>query len=143
MTLAFNSRHPYVDKRSRWIASLSDGTTVFEDRTPGEPSAWKRLGEYIKTNELKITNLRLEVFGRFVKLVSYKDDTGRVQLDGYWQSSKMAAFFGGAEGELRWRGIGFVKKDEVQIVWVDHNGVISQETRKYTPEDPAVILNDV
>jgi hypothetical protein len=141
MTLAFNSRHPNVEKGNRWIASLSDGTTVFEDKTPKLKSSWRRLQDYVKLHGLNITNLRLEAYGKFVKLLNYRTDDGKVQIDGYWQSSKMGAWFGGASGETNWRGIGFIKDEEITIIWVDHNGNITQEVRPLTEEDQATILN--
>lgn len=144
MTLAFNSRHPYVKKDSRWIASLSDGTTVFEDHTPDcDRSAWRRLQDYVRQHGLKITNLRLEAYGCFVKLLPYKDETGRPQIEGYWQSSRIGALFGqNVRSEYNWRGIGFVKDGEVNIVWINHQGSITQEVRELKPDDPAVIMNE-
>jgi len=142
MTLAFNSKHPHVQKGNRWIASLSDGTTVFEDKTPKLKSAWRRLQDHVKQHNLHVTNLRLEAYGKFIKLLSYRSDDGKVQLDGYWQSSKMGAFFGtGASGEVNWRGIGFIKDDEITIIWVDDRGNITQEIRELSSDDQAAILN--
>lgn len=141
MTLAFNSKHPYVKKGNRWIASLSDGTTVFEDKTPGLESAWLRLKDYVRLHNLEITNLRLEAFGRFVKLLSYRSDEGTIQIEGYWQSSRIGAFFGAYTAELNWRGIGFVKNNEVNVIWIDDTGNIQHEVRPFEPSDPAAILN--
>lgn len=45
----------------RWIASLSNGLTVFEDRTPGIKPAWERLSHYVKENKLAITRLRVQL----------------------------------------------------------------------------------
>jgi hypothetical protein len=141
MTLAFNSRSPHVQKGNRWIASLSDGTTVFEDKTPGLESAWSRLNKYVKLHKLDITNLRLEAFGRFVNLLSYRTDDGRVQIDGYWQSSCIGAFFGAYTDEINWRGIGYVKDAQVNIIWINDRGVITHEVRAFVSNDIAAILN--
>jgi hypothetical protein len=142
MTLAFNSRHPHVKKGNRWIASLSDGTTVFEDKTPKIKSAWRRLQDHVEQHNLQVTNLRLEAYGKFVKLLSYRADDGRVQIDGYWQSSRKGAFFGtGAGGEIDWRGVGFIKDEEVTIIWVDDNGNITQEVRDLSSAEMAAIIN--
>jgi hypothetical protein len=141
MTLAFNSQHPHVKKGDRWIASLSDGTTVFEDKTPGLESAWIRLKKYIVLHNLEITNLRLETFGRFVKLLSYRTDDGRVQIEGYWQSSRIGAFFGAYTNEVNWRGIGYIKNNEVNIIWIDDRGSITHEVREFSSGDAAAILN--
>lgn len=141
MTLAFNSRHPHVKKDNRWIASLSDGTTVFEDKTPGMESAWSRLKKYVRLHKLEITNLRLEAFGRFVKLLSYRSDEGTIQIDGYWQSSRIGAWFGAYTDEVNWRGIGFIKNNELNVIWIDDKGNIQHEVRPYLEDDPAAIIN--
>lgn len=54
--------------RDRWIASLSNGETIFEDNIPGELSSWDRLREYVKQNKLAITNLRLQIAGTEITL---------------------------------------------------------------------------
>lgn len=48
-------------KPVRWIASLSNGETIFEDHKPGENSAWERLSKYVKANSLSITRLRFQM----------------------------------------------------------------------------------
>jgi hypothetical protein len=63
---AFSSKHPHVPKTERWLVSLSDGRTVFQDKTPGENSAWSRLKEWVTSTDLHITNVRLEAYGRKV-----------------------------------------------------------------------------
>lgn len=149
MTLAFSSKHPFVPNpmkdsaASRWIASLSDGTTVFEDVTPGELSAWQRLSDYVKVHNLKLTNLRLEAFGHRVVLMPYKDDAGNPQINGYWHSKKAGAILNsGSVGHIMWSGIGLVKGREIHITWVDHNGNTSFEIKSYIDNNPACIIND-
>ena len=148
MTLAFSSKHPYVPnpkndpKASRWIASLSDGTTVFEDVTPYELSAWARLKIYVETHKLKLTNLRLEAYGRNVSLVPYRDDNGNPQINGYWHSKQIGALLNaGGVTEQQSRGIGYVKSSEVYITWIDECGNIRQEVRSFV-NNAAVIIND-
>ena len=145
MTLAFSSKHPYVPtpEQGRWIASLSDGSTVFQDITPHESSAWTRLRRYVELHGLKVTNLRLEAYGRRVMLIPYQDDEDRPQLNGYWQASKMGAFLNAnvvdAQGqpiEPQWRGIGYIKNTEIIITWVDNDGNVTQEVR------PLFTVND-
>lgn len=46
--------------KSKWIVSLSNGETIFEDCRPSLPPAWKRLGEYLKENKLAITKMRVQ-----------------------------------------------------------------------------------
>lgn len=146
--LAFNSKSPYVPdtkdyKSSRWIASLSDGSTVFEDLTPGKKSAWRRLRDYVADQKLKLTNLRLEAYGRQIVLVPYKDAEGRPQINGYWQSKRMNALLS-SSGVLESQevGIGFLKAKEVVITWVSEDGSVRQEVRDYRPDDQALIIND-
>jgi hypothetical protein len=149
MTLAFSSKHPYVPNprkdpaASRWIASLSDGSTVFEDITPHERSAWRRLRDYVAEHRLKVTNLRLEAYGRSVILVPYLSEDKLPQVNGYWHSKQMNAllYSGGlVEGECR--GIGILKGKEIWITWVHDDGNTRNEVRPYTPGDEAVIVND-
>ena len=149
MTLAFSSKHPHVPnpqkdpQASRWIVSLSDGTTVFEDVTPRERSAWMRLRDHVELQQLKVTNLRLEAYGRIVNLIPYQDDEKRPQVNGYWQSKQMNSLLT-SQGvvEVQCRGIGILKAKELWITWVDQNGVMRQEIRPYKRGDKAVIVND-
>lgn len=48
---------------NRWIVSLSNGETIFEDRIKGLPPAWERLATYVKLNGLKITKMRVQFDG--------------------------------------------------------------------------------
>lgn len=149
MNLAFSSKHPFVPnpakdpKATRWIASLSDGTTVFEDVTPKELSSWLRLRDYVQLHSLQVTNLRLEAYGRRVILVPYKDAEGSPQVNGYWHSKKMHAFMT-SSGVLEGRecGVGYIKGREVIITWVNEEGTVRQEIRPYKHGDLATIVND-
>lgn len=131
MILAFNSRHPYVPSASqgRWIASLSDGSTVFQDRMPGVKSAWRRLHEYVELHKLKVTNLRLEAYGRLVHTIPYLDNEKRPQLNGYWQIERMGSFLNADHPNVHWRGIGYVKGHIIYVTWVDDHGGVYMETR--------------
>jgi hypothetical protein len=146
--LAFSTKHPYVPntkdyRQSRWIASLSDGSTVFEDRTPNIKSAWRRLREYVEYQGLKVTGLRLEAYGRQINLVPYRDGAGNPQLNGYWHSKRMNALLtSGGVIEGQEVGIGFLKAGELVITWVSEDGSVRQEVRDYSPNDEAVIVND-
>ena len=70
----------YVPK-NRWIASLSNGETIFDD-TRKLKSAWERLSDYVKTNNLDITQLRAEIGGLTVKLP--KGQEGYIQKKKAW-----------------------------------------------------------
>lgn len=54
--------------QNRWIASLSNGETIFEDNLPSLQSSWNRLAAYIKANKLAITALRVQIGGGEVTL---------------------------------------------------------------------------
>lgn len=156
MTLAFNSRHPHVPSadEGRWIASLSNGSTVFQDKTPGIKSAWRRLKDYVELHDLKITNVRLEAYGRLVHTIPYLDDEKRPQLNGYWQLEKVGSFLNMDLPNVHWRGIGYVKARTIYITWVNQEGGVSMDTRPLFRDveqedgstqrmmDLGVILND-
>jgi len=135
MTLAFNTKHPHVRPNNRWIASLSDGSTVFEDFTPGETAAWKRLRTYIRNNSLQITNLRLEVYGQATTMKPAKSG-----VDGYWHCNKMASLNGAKEWSHR--GVGYVEGDKVYITWIRDDGQVYGEIRDFNDDDIGLILND-
>lgn len=149
MTLAFSSKHPFVPnpsqnpQASRWIASLSDGTTVFEDITPGERSAWLRLRDYVAQRGLQLTNLRLEAYGHRIVLIPYRDSDGNPQVNGYWHSKSMTAILHqNGVLEMSECGIGILKGREILITWVTPDGTVKYESRPYKPNDKAVIIND-
>ena len=150
MNLAFNSKSPFVPNpakdpsQSRWIASLSDGTTVFEDVIPGEESAWFRLKKYVELHKLKVTNLRLEAYGRRVVLVPYYAEENIPQLNGYFYSKRWNALLGSNQ-DVQWQdiGIGFVKAKLILITWINPSGDIKQEVRDYVENNLALIINDV
>lgn len=53
----------YGDSNPAWVVELSNGETIYQDdERPGlEPSsAWKRLGEYCKNNDLHIQNMKIK-----------------------------------------------------------------------------------
>lgn len=123
--LAFHSKEPYVWADNRWIASLSDGSTVFEDKTPNMDSCWIRLKSYLQENRLKLTNLRLEVYGQNIILKSIKEDT---EIKGYWYSNRIEMLFGSSfGGESISRGIGYIKNQVIHATWVREDGTIKEE----------------
>lgn len=143
--LAFNAKHPYVPD-NRWIVSLSDGSTIFEDLTPGAESAWSRLKKYVQYNHLILTNLRLEHNGRLYNLAPYRDDNNLPQILGYWQASKITAFLNAGISETIYRGIGYIHAkdpDKINISWIDPAGNIISETRLLNKNDMGVIWNEV
>jgi len=144
MTLATKTSDPYVPGH-RWIASLSNGQTIFQDNTPGIESAWNRLRNYVQANRLQITNLRLQAYGQHVQLLPFKADDGSPQVAGYWFSNRMARIFGlsGFESETKEIGIGYLKDGKIHITWVREDGIISVEERLYKPNELGIIVNHV
>jgi len=69
----------YVPKE-RWIASLSNGETIYDDRRSWCVPAWQRLAEYCYSGGLSITGLRVQIAGTEIKLPS--------GMDGYIQKKK-------------------------------------------------------
>jgi hypothetical protein len=122
--LCFSAKNPYV-LQDRWIASLSDGTTIFEDKTPGIESAWRRLGRYLLDEDLRITSLRLEAYGKSVHIGYLFDGT----IDGYWQANKIASSLNGPVQDLYWKGAGYISGGQIYIVWIRQDGLIESETR--------------
>jgi len=58
LSFAVDDRVPHA----RWIASLSDGKTVYENRIP-DPNlrlSWMRLRNYLKDSKLSLTRLRFQ-----------------------------------------------------------------------------------
>jgi len=127
---------------NRWIASLSDGSTVFEDRIPNAPSAWIRLQNYLKSEKLYITRLRLQAYGVLVQLPPLRDESGAIQFDGYWHSKQLTAFLDPNLPQALAYGIGFIKGDFLYIKWIRQNGAVEDEVRGYNKQtDLAGILN--
>jgi len=134
MNLSFSAKGQFVHS-NRWIAQLSDGTTVFQDKTPGLTSAWLRLAEYLKTKKLHITCLQLDAYGGTVLL---NDKTAI----GWWQSSKLGVI-PQYNVEINSQGIGVVINDIINIIWIDQDGSITEEKRPVKKDDLAIIYNEI
>lgn len=111
-------------KPVRWIASLSNGETIFEDKKPGERSAWERLAEYIRINNLAITRLRLQIDNLEVPLPS--------KSIGYIQKKKFIST--GAHSQLQYC-VGHVEKSGKALLHY-----VSEDRSSYTEivDDPGV-----
>jgi hypothetical protein len=74
---------------NRWIASLSNGETIFEDCKPGQENAWTRLAAYIFMKDLSITQLRVQFQnGSEVKLPS--NAQGYIQKKKIWSTGSFS-----------------------------------------------------
>ena len=102
---------PFVSSNvpeNRFIASISNGKTIFEDIIVGEKSAWMRLKDYCKTNSVKITNLRMQVDGTTYHLPS--------KAAGYSHLAFKSFDSNGREEDKK--GIGYVTRDrKIMMLW--------------------------
>ncbi len=137
MNLAFSASDAYVPE-NRWIASLSDGRTVFQDVPPHVTSAWRRLQQFVNQEGVTLTGLRLQAFGQEVTTPP------RHEVDGYWQVSRQQAAVGSEKNiQVLSRGVGYIKDGMIHITWVTDVGVIQHEQRTYDPtKDLAGILHE-
>lgn len=72
--------------KSRWIASLSNGETIYEDHKKDEGPAWERLARYVEQEGVSITNLRVQFeSGRMINLPAGQE--GYIQKKKAWISS--------------------------------------------------------
>ena len=54
--------------KNRWVASLSNGETIYDDNKKNAPSAWERLKLYLDKNNLNVTMLRLQINNEIINL---------------------------------------------------------------------------
>jgi hypothetical protein len=128
--------HNDIDKTSYWSATLSDGRTVYDDRRKGAQSAWIRLRNYLREHkEIKIQELFLTFGKRHVNI----SKTHPNDFDGFACSNRVEALIG--VGQKMSRGIGIAKGPQIHLFWLNQDGVQSEETLEYQPDDPRVILD--
>jgi len=114
--------------RNRWVASLSNGETIYENEIEGEPPAWARLARYVEDKNLSITNLRLQIANTEVKLPA-----GR---QGYIQKKVAWLLSNGVHGVRKC--IGYVQDGLALIYEVDeYRG--SKTSRTVDPGAPQTI----
>lgn len=104
-----------------WIASLSNGETVFEKaQPPGDVTSWTKLQRRLKSEDLKITMLRLQKGGVTIM--------AKPKADGYVQCSeiKMGLMSG---KQSRVQGIGTIIGEWVIMSWMDENRNVWQDMR--------------
>lgn len=104
-----------------WIASLSNGETVFEtSSSKGELSPWQSLLQRCQNGTVKINQLRLQRGGITV--------TGVPGANGYFQAYELK-ISNNAKRQVLYQGIGSVAKDHVFITWVNDQGDVFQDVR--------------
>lgn len=106
---------------NRWIASLSNGETIFEDSRPIEPS-WVRLASYLKDNDLSITGFRVQ----FKNGLEVKMPSGQ---EGYIQKKK--AWVTGGGGGIKFCA-GYCQKGRALI----HEISVDGDSRSIYCQDP-------
>lgn len=113
--------------KDRWIASLSNGETIYEDERRGLEPTWVRLRSYCTQNDLSITNLRLQIAGTEIKLPSGQQ--------GYLQ--KKVAWCNPCFGGIR-KCIGYVQ-DGLALIYQADESRDSRTIRTVDPGEPFVI----
>lgn len=96
---------------SRWVASLSNGETVYENNIKDQPPAWERLGKYCEDEDLSVTYLRLQIAGHKEEVKLPRGQEGYIQ-------KKVAWTVGGTIGGVR-HCIGYVQGPHCLIYEVD------------------------
>ena len=118
---------------NRFIASLSNGETIFQDVCEGKPNAWLRLKDYIKENNLRITQLRYQI----------KDREHQAKLspnaDGYVYLRKCISIPG--QVAIMCYGIGHVENNEALILWQREDGAFWGEKRSVEKCGFGAIMN--
>ena len=112
-------RAPGKKRHQGWIASLSNGETVFETEwLPGQRSPWHHLIARVQKQNLRITQLRLQRGPITVTCVG--------GADGYCAMRHVrASAFGGDRSE-KW-GVGTVIGNGVFMTWVGGNYDVYQD----------------
>ncbi len=114
--------------KNRWVASLSNGETIYENVFKNVEPAWGRLARYCEDHDLSITALRLNIANTEVKVPSGQE--------GYIQK-KVAWTLGGIIGGTR-ICIGYVQGGLALIYEVDTE-MGSRTKRTVDPGEPWTI----
>lgn len=115
-----------------WIASLSNGETIFETEQSIEGmSSWQYLKKRCAEEKLHLTQIRLQLGG--LTFIGVSDSEGYCQ---FWDYTKDLF----SKKETHARGIGSVIGDKVFCTLVDEYGNIKQEIRTYKNMDVHCIL---
>jgi hypothetical protein len=94
----------FLDEKTIWVATLEDGTMVFQDDgRPGvsEPNAWVRLGEYVAISKNRIRRIGLRFRSHVIelpKLTAYYFTSGVTSVAGTGVTT-LSANLGGMYGD--------------------------------------------
>ncbi len=121
--------------RNYWVAFLSNGQQVYEDRRPNEESPWLRLKKYVKKHNLKINKVNLHAYGLTVSTP--------LNPEGVFYARKAHHLTHPELGLKDWTdiGVGHVENGKITIMWATEEKKLKPEVRDYKPEDIGVILN--
>ena len=116
----------------RWIASLSNGETIYEDEHPHECSCWERLGSYCKTNSLIITQMRWQY--------KHMEHISKPNAQGYCLVKKIRSYGTQASNQY-FCGIGYIHNEQAHIMFLSPAGHSHFNVRPVsTFKDPAQII---
>lgn len=113
-----------VKKFQGWIASLSNGETVFESPSqPGERTPWGKLIERCERENIWVTQVQLQIAG--------KTWIGIHQADGYayFRDYERTGLFTGKVKEKHHVGIGSVIGDNVYCTLINEQLQAQQDVR--------------
>ena len=114
----------------RWIASLSDGRTVFENFVPEVRLAWMRLKAYLQDMDISITRLRLQCGEEMFNVPP---------SDAYFILKKIHR--GVVNIDLTGVGVFDKETQQATLFWFDTSGKLrGQEPRSISKDHPALIF---
>ena len=116
----------------RYIVSLSDGRTVYENYVPKMRTTWMRLKQYLVDTGLAITRLRLQCGDKTINI-----DPAEAYCVFYQEH--VGAF------SARWVGIGRYQSENemLKIHWFDSQATgIKIEERLMKKDHPALIFSE-
>ncbi len=118
-------------KHQGWVASLSNGETVFEapasEQVAGERLPWGQLFERCMEEGLWVTQLQLQLHGRTI--VGIKNADGYCYFIDYRADGWLGAGNSGPANETRHNGLGSVVGNTVYCTLVDEQGQSWQDSR--------------
>ncbi len=110
------------EKHQGWVASLSNGETVFQTpNIPGERTAWGKLQERCEEEEIFITQIQLQMYGNTL--------VGIPNADGYTAFYEYTQSWAHRDIGATHQGIGSVLGDWVSIMFSNESGHVWQGLR--------------
>jgi hypothetical protein len=142
MGLCKNPHDEFISEKLRWIVTLSNGEKIYQDDDrPGEdePKTWIRLKEYIKENNLSITNFDLQ-------FITHVEEAAPPNKLGYYfvQAVDAVAFSGRVDGTRKYYIIGYLDQDGLVKTkrWMIPEIIqVSGDIREVLEDDPRLIVN--